>query len=94
MNVFNSIQAALILKPQESGGGYKFNGQVVMTKSFVMEFGDLAEEIAINALIKVIIKRANSPEGADYLQVLSYEGTIFWIIDDVSVVTILLPEDY
>ncbi len=93
MNVFNSIQASLILKPQEGGGSYKFRGRVVMTSSFVMEFGELADEIAINALMKVITERVNSPEGADYLQVLSYKGTIFWIIDDVSIV-ILLPEDY
>ncbi len=94
MNEINSFQTSLTLKPQEYGGNYKFSSQVVMTSSFVMEFGNLAEKIAINALIKVIAERVKSSEGADYLQVLSYGGTTFWVIDDVSVVTVLLPEDY
>lgn len=94
MNVINSFQTSMTLKPQECSGNYKFSGRVVMTSSFVMEFGDLAGEIAINALMKVIAERVHSSEGADYLQVLSYEGITFWIIDDVSVVTVLLPEDY
>lgn len=94
MNTINSIQTSLTLKPQECRGSYQFNGQLVMTRGFMMEFGDLAAEIAVNALAKVISERVNSPEGADYLQVLSFKETTFWIIDDVHVVTVLLPEDY
>jgi hypothetical protein len=94
MKSVNSIQAALILKPQEHSGSYKFNGELVIMSRFVTEFGDLAAEIAVNALIKVITERVNSFEGADYLQVLTYKSIKFWIIDDVDVVTVLLPEDY
>ena len=32
--------------------------------------------------------------GADYFQVLTYNGIKYWVIDDVSVVTFLMPEDY
>lgn len=94
MNVISPIHSDLKLEPQECSGCYQFNGQLVMTRGFLVEFGDLAAEIAVNALTKVIIDRVNSPEGADYLQVLSYKGTTFWIIDDIHVVTALLPEDY
>ncbi len=84
----------LKLKPQECSGNYKFNGQLVMTSGFIIEFGNIATDIALLAVAKIITERVNSPKGADYLQVMYYKGTTFWIIDDINVVTILLPEDY
>jgi hypothetical protein len=84
----------LKLKPQECNGNYKFNGQLVMTRGFIIKFGNSSTDIAVLSVAKIITERVNSPEGADYLQVLSYKGITFWIIDDVDVVTILLPEDY
>lgn len=94
MKLFSTIHDNLSLKPQECSGNYKFNGQMVMTNGFMIRFGNFAAGIAMCAIIKVITERVNSPEGADNLQVLSYKGTTFWIIDDVDVVTVLLPEDY
>lgn len=82
------------LMPQECTGNYKFNGSFVMTHGFNVEFGKLSSSIAINALRKIWKERVNTPEGADYLQVCYYENVKFYVIDDIQLVTVLLPSDY
>ncbi|WHH57185.1 hypothetical protein [Petroclostridium sp. X23] len=84
----------LNLLPQECGGLFKFDSQLVITAGFAAEFGKQATIIAINALERIINERVKSDNGADYLQVLTYECIKFWMIDDVHIVTVLLPGDY
>lgn len=91
MKIINLIQKKIELLPQEYSGKYKFNGHLVMTQEFAAKFGDMAIQIAINAIAKIINERGSN---ADYLQVCKYEGIKFWVIDDIDTVTVLLPKEY
>lgn len=81
------------LLPQEVIGDSQFSGQLVMTCGFQAEFGEVAPVVAIKTLLKIIKERVHG-EGADYLQVAVYKGLKYWVIDDVEVVTVLLPSEY
>ena len=80
------------LLPQEQTGEYQFSGEIVMTANFHNTFDGNIFTVVLGAM-ELIRDRIES-EGADYLQVLTYMGKKFWVIDDVMVVTFLMPEDY
>jgi len=81
------------LFPQEESTKATFAGQIVLTRGFIEKFSPNEFEVAIQALVK-IGHRVASKEGADYLQAAAFNGENFWVIDDGSVVTYLLPEEY
>jgi hypothetical protein len=78
------------LLPQEQKGTYKFNGQFVATKAAVEKFGE-AVIIGAHIMIQKVVQREG---GLDYLQVFDIDGERLWLIDDVTHVTALLPDDY
>ena len=86
----------ITLQPQECIGNSTFSGQIVYTKTFGEVFQDRTAEI-IFASMSLIFDLV-SKNIADYLQVLTVETKTdnikFWVIDDGSCVTFLLPEDY
>lgn len=86
----------LTLHKQECVGNYKFDGQILYTKSFETVFGDKTTDIII-ASMALILSRVKE-NIADYLQVLTTQISTdiikFWVIDDGLCVTFLLPEDY
>ena len=86
----------IILQPQEVNGNCTFSGQIVYTKAFGEVFQDKTTEVILTSM-SLIFERVRK-NIADYLQVLTAEtntDTIkFWVIDDGSCVTFLLPEDY
>ncbi|SDZ27158.1 hypothetical protein SAMN05660462_02473 [Proteiniborus ethanoligenes] len=82
------------LEPQEQPCGARFNNQVVMTKGFNELFEPFSSLIALTTLQKIIKERVNSKEEADYLQVAMCQDNKFWVIDDGSYVTFLLPSEY
>lgn len=86
----------ITLKEQEFIGNSTFSGQIVYTKTFGEIFQEKTTEVIL-ASMSLIFRRV-SKNIADYLQVLTAEtntDTIkFWVIDDGSCVTFLLPEDY
>lgn len=84
----------LKLKQQECDGDYKFSSKAYMTRGFIEEFGEGAATVAIGALDKVLTEYVYSQIGADYLQVFEYSGVKFWLIDDITHITFLLPEEY
>jgi len=78
------------LLPQQRTGTYKFSGQFVVTRNAVGKFG---ERTAL-AAYAVVRREVASNGGMDSFQVLDIDGEKLWLIDDGSVVTALLPEDY
>jgi hypothetical protein len=88
------INENLKLLPQEVSGDYRFSGKMYLTIGLIATFGDDAKIIALMALKKVQTERVNTPTGTDYLQVFSYNDKRFWLIDDVTHITALLPSDY
>jgi len=84
----------ITLQPQECKGNCRFNGQIVYTKAFGETFQDKTTEVII-ASMSLIFDLVRKDE-ADYLQVLTVETITdkikFWVIDDGSCVTFLLPE--
>ena len=86
----------IILQPQEVNGNCTFSGQIVYTKAFGEVFQDKTMEVIL-ASMSLIFERVRK-NIADYLQVLTAKtntDTIkFWVIDDGSCVTFLLPQDY
>lgn len=82
-----------ILEQDESTNA-QFNGRLVMTSGFNNTFPGVAPLLALEAVNKIITERVHSTLGADFLQVLIYDNKKFWVIDDGSVVTCLMPEDY
>ena len=86
----------LTLHQQECEGNYKFDGQILYTKSFETVFGDKTTDIII-ASMALILSRVKE-NIADYLQVLTVQSATdiikIWAIDDGPCVTFLLPEDY
>ena len=84
----------VILRPQEEPSNAKFNNPVIMTRGFNATFEPSSILLATTTLTKIIQDRVNSVEGADYLQVAMFDNIKFWIIDDGSYVTFLLPSEY
>lgn len=82
------------LAPQEEPCNARFDSQLMMTRGFEATFKPSSTLIAVSTLSKIIQDRVNSVEGADYFQSAVYDNTKFWIIDDGSYVTFLLPEEY
>ena len=84
------------LKEQECIGNSSFSGQIVYTRAFGETFQGKTTEI-IFASMSLIFDLV-SKNMADYLQVLTVETSTdnikFWVIDNGSCVTFLLPEDY
>lgn len=84
------------LQPQECIGDSKFIGQIVCTKAFEDTFRDKTADVILVSM-SLIFERVRK-NIADYLQVLTAKtntDTIkFWVIDDGSCVTFLLPQDY
>jgi hypothetical protein len=84
--------ATVQLLPQEQTGEYQFSGQIVMTSNFSNIFDGNIFTVVLGAM-ELIRDRIDS-EGADYFQVLTCMGKKFWVLDDIKVVTFLMPEDY
>ncbi|MCR3922830.1 MAG: hypothetical protein NUK65_10005 [Firmicutes bacterium] len=82
------------LLPQEESTKATFTGQLVMARGFIEKFSPNESQVAIQALVKIIGQRVESEEGADYFQAAVFNGEKFWVIDDGSMVTYLLPEEY
>lgn len=86
----------ITLQPQECNGNCRFCGQIVYTKAFGEVFQDKTTEIILASMS--LIFDLVSKNIADYLQILTVEADAdiirFWVIDDGSCVTFLLPEDY
>lgn len=82
----------VILKDQECTGNYKFEATAYMTRGFQSEFGE--SSVLVVAKTLALIKERALSIGADYLQVAFCNGTKFWIIDDVTHITFLLPSEY
>ena len=86
----------ITLQPQECNGNCRFCGQIVYTKAFGEVFQDKTF-VVILASMSLIFDLV-SKNIADYLQVFTVEtntGTIkFWVIDNGSYITYLLPSDY
>jgi len=83
-------ESSLRLLPQEREGRYHFNGPFVATRDALERFGDGV----ILAALELVRRQAALQAGLDYLQVLEVGGEKLWVIDDVSVVTVLLPDDH
>ncbi len=87
----------IIYNEQEQSGNYKWLGiPSYMTANFKSTFGDYAEIIAAVAVRMILEKH---PNDADYFQTFRYvwpdgKKTKFWIINDVTHYTALLPSDY
>lgn len=86
----------ITLQKQECNGSSTFSGQIVYTKAFCEVFQDRTLEVILASMS--LIFDLVSKNIADYLQVLTVEINAdkirFWVIDDGSCVTFLLPEDY
>lgn len=78
------------LLPQEQEGNYTFAGNFVATRNAIEKFG---HAVIIAAHI-MLLKKVKEKGGLDYLQVFEVDGERLWLIDDVTHVTCLLPEDY
>ncbi|MGB4590236.1 MAG: hypothetical protein WBI17_13550 [Clostridiaceae bacterium] len=89
-----NLLSTLELLPQECGGEYKFSSAIYMTRGFLNAFQNDAETIVIQSLELIRSTYLNDPLGADYLQVFLCGNIRFWIIDDISAITCLLPEEY
>jgi hypothetical protein len=83
-------ESHIVRLPPEQGGSYQFNGSFVATRAANDQFGPLVILAALQ-MLKVEVKTQG---GLDYLQVFEIEGRRLWFIDDVEVVTALLPDDY
>ena len=86
----------ITIKEQECIGNSKFSGQIFCTKAFEETFQDKTADVIL-ASMSLIFERVRK-NIADYLQMFTVEtntGTIkFWVIDDGSYITFLLPSDY
>lgn len=86
----------ITLQPQECNGNCTFSGQIVYTKAFGEVFKEQTTKVIL-ASMSLIFERVRK-NIADYLQVFTVEtdtGTIkFWVIDNGSYITYLLPSDY
>lgn len=91
------LQGKVIYNEQEQSGNYVFTGiESYMTTEFKSTFGDEAELIAFTAVALIL---ENHPTDADYFQTFKYvypdnREIKFWIINDVTHYTALLPSEY
>lgn len=91
------IKGKVYINEQEDSGNFIFTGsRQYMTCGFRNTFGKEAEAVAFTALALILEKY---PDNADYLQTFEYrygDGKYirFWCINDVDVITFLLPEEY
>ena len=96
INQEGGLQMKITLQPQECNGNCSFSGPIIYTKAFGNIFQDETTEIILASMS--LIFDLVSKNMADYLQVLTVETSTdnikFWVIDDGSYVTFLLPEDY
>lgn len=83
----------IILLPQEKPANATFDNPVLMTRGFQIKFND-PDLLVINTLNKITDEQVHSKKGADYLQRAIYNNIPFWIIDDGTYVTFLLPTEY
>lgn len=84
----------ITLMEQEEPTNAQFSNPLVMTKGFDESFQPISPMVALSTLEKIHDERVNSLKGADYLQVCYFRNKKFWVIDDGSFVTFLLPEEY
>ena len=86
----------ITIQPQEVNGNCTFSGQIVYSKAFGEVFKEQTTKIILVSM-SLIFERVRK-NIADYLQVFTVEtntGTIkFWVIDNGSYITFLLPSDY
>lgn len=87
-------QSLINLHPQECGGDSTFTSSIYMTRGFRDSFGEAFAYLILDTINLIQKKHVKGPEGADYLQVMDYEGVVFWCIDDVTHITFLMPEEY
>jgi len=100
-------EASITIPPQEEMSGIRshyFSGNVVVTSNFARIFGEDGENNMFWVILETLTKihKMVLTETVDYFQVGIYEHSYdssvksmkFWIIDDESVVTFLMPEDY
>lgn len=96
INLERVTQMKITFKKQECIVNSSFSGQIVYTRAFGETFKEKTTEI-IFASMSLIFDLV-SKNIADFLQVLTGETKTdnirFWVIDDDSCVTFLLPEDY
>lgn len=91
------LQGKVILNPQENEGSYTWTGiDSYMTQGFHHTFGEEAPLIAFTAVALIL---ETYSDNADYFQTFYYEypdgkKVKFWIINDVSHYTALLPSEY
>lgn len=91
------LKGMITLNDQECEGTYNFgNTEKYMTKGFKNRFGDEAEELIAQSIETIVERYQNN---ADYLQVLYYDNTKYYLIVDNYgngryVLTALLPEEY
>ena len=91
------VRGRVYINEQEESGNFIFTGiRQVMTCGFQNTFGEEARAVAFTALALILEKY---PDNADYLQTFEYrygDGKCirFWCINDVDVITFLLPEEY
>ncbi len=85
---------SIYLRPQECGGEYTFSSKIYVTKGFKSAFGEEFNQLVTISLEMIQKRCVESPEGADYLQVFTFEERRYWCIDDVTHITFLLPEEY
>ena len=65
-----------------------------MTRGFQSTFKEACALLIKYSLDLIQTQHVKGPDGGDYLQVLDYQGTLYWCIDDVTHITFLLPEEY
>ena len=90
MTVINQTHQKITLLPQEREGDRTFDGRFVATRAAHETFGEMTIIRALGRLRKAVVLKG----GLDRLQILDVDGQKLWVIDDVSVVTALLPSDY
>jgi len=82
------------LLSKDYSGDSTFTGKLIMTYGFNAAFGEIAPEIGLHAIMKIIYERVISLQGASYFQVCKYNGVKFLVIDDGGIVTVLMPNEY
>lgn len=91
------LKGKVTIQEQEVSGNYKFVGiPMYMTKGFQETFGEETNAVAFTAHMLLLEKY---PNDADYFQVFLYsypdgKEVKFWLINDVSHMTFLLPSEY
>lgn len=86
------LNGKVVINPQEQEGNYCWTD----IPSFSHRFGEDAPLIAFTAVALIL---ENYPNNADYFQTFYYEfpdgeKVKFWIINDVTHYTALLPSEY